>query len=348
MRVGFIGAGAIARVHAKALREIADVKISAVCDLSEGLARCFAEQFQIERWYTHHHRMLETANLDVVFVTTPVSSHTALATDALHAGAHVLVEKPITPNYEKWQELRQASLSARRIVVENQNYRLNSPIVRLKDFIKSGDFGEVLHVDMMYALPIHTKGSPFADPCLPNPILGLPGGAILDFLPHMTYLVNEFLGNHQKVMKLWIKRDSSTILPHDEFRALIECDRGTASIAFSSHAQPAGFWLSVSGTKMYARANLFEGILVINKTGKNAGPVTYLKNGLRDSFTTCWRAFRSFGCKLKDKPMGYEGLRAFDRHFLDAMRHNEAPPVSLEQIDSSNRLIHDLTLDVDS
>lgn len=347
MKIGIIGAGAIARIHAKALTEIPNVQISAICDLSQGVARCFAEQFQISHWYTDHRQMLETDRPDCVFVTTPVSSHTSLASDALQAGAHVLVEKPITPNFEKWRELRQVSESMGRMLVEDQNYRFNSPIVRLRDLVRSGDFGDVIHVDMLYALPIHNKGSAFADPTLPNPILGLPGGAILDFLPHMTYLVNDFLGNHLQVMKLWRKRELSTILPHDEFRALIECERGTASIAFSSHAQPPGFWIRVAGTKMFGRGNLFEGILAIDKAGKKAGPISYLTNGLNESFSTCCGAFRSLACKLKDNPMGYQGLREFDRAFCNAITSNEAPPVSLEQIEASNRMIHDLTLEAD-
>ncbi len=343
MKVAIIGAGAIARVHARALREVKGVELAAVCDLSPGLARCFSEQFEIARWYTNHRQLLEETKPDCVFITTPVGSHSTLAADALQSGAHVLVEKPITPKLEDWFPLRKLSESVGRMLVEDQNYRFNSPIVRLRELLHSGAFGEVVHVDMLYCLPIHGKGSPFAETSLPNPMLQMPGGAILDFLPHMTYIANEFLGRHTKVKTLWQKRDKSTILPHDEFRALLECERGTASLAFSSHAQPPGFWLRLAGTKMFARSNLFEGTLSLDKVGVKVGPMTYLKNGFRESISASWGACRSLSRKLADKPMGYEGLREFDRRFCNAVMHGEPTPVTLEQVEASHQLIHALT-----
>lgn len=343
MKVAIIGAGAIARVHARALREVSGVELAAVCDLSPGLARCFAEQFDVSRSYTNHIQLLEETEPDCVFITTPVGSHATLATDALQAGAHVLVEKPITSNMEQWHSLRKLSESAGRMLVEDQNYRFNSPVMRLRELLQSGAFGEIVHLDMLYCLPIHGKGSPFADTSLPNPILKMAGGAILDFLPHMTYIANEFLGSHLNVQTLWLKRDKSTILPHDEFRALIECERGTASMAFSSHAQPSGCWLRIAGTKMFGRANLFEGTLSLDKVGVKVGPMTYLKNGFRESIGASWGACRSLSSKLADRPMGYEGLRELDRRFCNAVMRGEAAPVTLEQVEASNRLIHDLT-----
>ena len=343
MKAAIIGTGAIARVHARALRQVAGVELAAVCDLSPGLARCFAEQYGVSRWYTDHRLLLKETKVDCVFVTTPVASHARLAADALRAGAHVLVEKPITPSLDEWYGLRKVAESAGRMLVEDQNFRFNSPVLRLKELIQSGDIGEVVHVDLFYCLPIHRKGSPFADTSLPNPMLRMPGGAILDFLPHMAYLVNDLVGDHVKVQTMWAKRDGSTILPHDEFRALIECKRGTAGIGFSSHAQPPGCYLRVAATKMTARANLFEGTLSVDKAGAKPGPVTYFKNGWREGASAVWGACRSLRRKLADNPMSYEGLREFDQRLCNAVMRGEAAPVTLEQVEASCRLIHDLT-----
>ena len=89
MKVAIIGAGAIARVHARALQEVRGVELAAACDLSPGLARCFSEQFEIARWFTNHLEMLEETNPDCVFVTTPVGSHASLAADALNMHGHM-------------------------------------------------------------------------------------------------------------------------------------------------------------------------------------------------------------------------------------------------------------------
>ena len=343
MKAAIIGTGSIARVHARALRRVAGVEIGAVCDLSPGLARCFAEQFGGVRWFGDHSELLAQGKPDCVFVTTPILSHVPIAVDCLKAGAHVLVEKPIALGLDQWRTLRQAAEEAGRILVEDQNYRFNGPVVHLREAIWRGQLGDIVHMDLVYCLPIHGKGSPFADRSLPNPLLKMPGGAILDFLPHMAYLVHELVGRHDTVKTLWMKRDSETILPHDEFRAMLKCERGTACIAFSSHAQPPACHLRVFGTRMTFRCNLFEGSFVQERSAAKPGPLLYLRNGWRDSLGTALGACRSLMRKLADDPASYAGLREFDRRFCVACAGKGTPPVSLDEIEGSVSLVDALT-----
>src|SRR5262245_28758712 len=96
MKAVLIGAGAIAREHLGALQAVPGVEVAGVCDLSAAMAEATAEQFRVARWFTDHRRMLAELEPELVHVTTPPSSHARLASDALEAGAHVVVEKPLT------------------------------------------------------------------------------------------------------------------------------------------------------------------------------------------------------------------------------------------------------------
>ena len=96
MRAALIGAGQIARQHLTCLQALPNVDIVAVCDLSSAAAECAAERHGAGAWFTNHQAMLRDVRPDIVHVTTPPTSHYALSLDALEAGAHVIVEKPIT------------------------------------------------------------------------------------------------------------------------------------------------------------------------------------------------------------------------------------------------------------
>ena len=53
-----IGCGAIAREHLAAIKDLNDVRVTAVCDLSAARAEATAERFGIERWYTDYEKLL--------------------------------------------------------------------------------------------------------------------------------------------------------------------------------------------------------------------------------------------------------------------------------------------------
>src|SRR5438067_1801103 len=119
VKVGIIGTGHIARQHLACLRELPGVQVAAVCDLSRAMAESAAERFGVPRWFTDSRAMLEQTKPDVVHVTTPPTSHYRLASDALAAGAHVLVEKPITVTFGEVESLVRQARDARRVLIED-------------------------------------------------------------------------------------------------------------------------------------------------------------------------------------------------------------------------------------
>src|SRR5690349_2156530 len=157
--------------------------------------------------------MLRAVRPDVVHVTTPPTSHFRLAMDCLGAGAHVIVEKPATATLEELEALARRAEEAGRALVEDYNYLFNAAPLEMLRRVEAGEFGAVLHVEVMIHHDI-LGPSGFADPNVPHPALRLGGGAIADFLPHLASLAHLFVGAHRQVHTLWRKQKHS-VLPHD-------------------------------------------------------------------------------------------------------------------------------------
>ena len=338
MKAVLIGAGHIARQHLACLRELPGVEIAGVCDLSPATAESAAERFNIARWFTDSNVMLETVRPDVVHVTTPPGSHFALASTALNAGAHVVVEKPVTATYDELVTLAERSRQTGRALVEDYNYIYNSATRRILDLIESGDFGQVVHVEVFITLDILGKGSPFIDPNAPHPCLALKGGAIADFLTHLASLAHAFVGAHRVAYPIWSKRESSP-LPYDEFRAVIEAERGTACLGFSGRAQPDAFWLRVYGTKMNAVANLFETRLTLDHLRGGPKPLRPLWNSMSEAIAIKRSAFGSLTRKLSGGPGAYEGLWELLARSYQAFQSGKTPPIDLKDVLEVNALV---------
>jgi predicted dehydrogenase len=343
MKAAIIGAGFVAREHLACLKKLPGVQTVAVCDLSPAMAEATAEQFGVARWYADHCLMIQEQKPDVVHITTPPQSHMALTMDALENGCHAFVEKPLALTLGDVLKLRDIAHEHSRLLIEDNNYLFNSPVQTILGYVKSGALGEVVHVDVMFSVNIRYKGSRYIDANLPHPTLKLPGGAIADFLTHLAYLAHAFIGPARAVRTIWNKRDSATILPSDEFRALIDGEKATALVGFSSHAQPNAFMLRVHGTKMRCTASLWEGLLAIEKLRAGPGPFVVLGNGLAMGGAYCKNACAGLCRKLAGSSVIYEGLCILLERTYKAISSKNAPPLTLEQIEDVTCLVHELT-----
>jgi predicted dehydrogenase len=343
IRAALIGTGRIARQHLGCLRELPEVAVVGVCDLSPAMAESAAERFGIPAWYTDHRRMLDEVRPDVVHVTTPPTSHFPLAMAALDAGAHVVVEKPATVTFAELDTLLGRASERGRFVVEDYNYLFNDATRAILELMASGDFGAVTHVEVLICLDILGKGSPFTDPNAPHPCLTMAGGAIADFLTHLASLAHLFVGPHLAAHAVWSKRGARpSPLPSDEFRALIDAQQGTAVLGFSANTQPDAFWLRVYGEKMQAVANLFETRLTIDRQRAGPKPLTPLFNGLCESRDVRRAAFGDLWRKLSGGPGAYEGLWDLLARTYRALGSGAEPPITSRQIIEVNHLVDDL------
>jgi predicted dehydrogenase len=122
LRVGIIGCGGYVRSHVNAIKEhVPEMRIVALVDVEEKKLRRFRAAHLPRRragLYTDHRRMLEEAAPDAVVVSTPHTLHFRHAYDAIRAGAHVLVDKPMVTS----------SADARRLVAAAEKHHRNLQI----------------------------------------------------------------------------------------------------------------------------------------------------------------------------------------------------------------------------
>jgi len=334
-----IGAGQIARQHLNCLKALPGVEISAICDLSPATAEAAAERYGAKAWFTDHKAMLEKVRPDVVHVTTPPNSHFRLAMDSFDAGAHVIVEKPATASFPELELLTERAGKVARHLVEDYNYCFNAATQEIARRVNTGEFGAVTHVEVLICLDI-LGPSGFADPNSPHPALALAGGAIADFLPHMASLTHFFGGAHKSAKTIWSKRKPSP-LPYDEFRAVVQAERGTATLGFSSNSQPDAFWLRVYGERMQATTNLFETRLTFDGPRNVPKPLRPFFSGLEEGKTIRRAALATLLRKFKG-PGSYEGLHELLARTYRALADGTTLPVSAIHVMEVNQLVEAL------
>jgi predicted dehydrogenase len=283
--------------------------------------------------------MLQEARPDVVHITTPPTSHFGLAIDAFEAGAHVIVEKPATTTFKELETLVGRAREVGRSLLEDYNYVFNQAPQEILRHIKSGQFGAVTHVEVLICLDI-LGPTGFADPNSPHPALALAGGAIADFLPHLASLAHVFVGPHRTAQTIWTKRKSS-LLPFDEFRALVDAERGTAALGFSSNSQPDAFWLRVFGERMQATANLFETRLTFDGPRNVPKPLRPFFSGLEEGKAIRRAAVATLLRKFKG-PGAYEGLWELLARTYQALAAGATLPVTTDDVLAVNRLVEAL------
>jgi predicted dehydrogenase len=337
-----VGLGAVAKQHMACLAELGGVSVVGVCDLSPAVAESSAERFGVSAHFSDHRAMLADLSPDVVHVTTSPGAHFQVAMDALAAGAHVIVEKPIVARADDLKPLLAEAERRARVAIENYNYVFNPQVRRIRHLIDTGELGVLTHVEVDLAVDILAEGSPFADPHLPHPTLSMPGGAVADFLPHLASLAYHLVGPHRDVSTVWSKRRPDSPLEADDMRALVDAKRGTASISFSATSQPDGFWLRVHGSRMRVEANLFEPRLTIERVRSAPAPLFPVLNGVSEIVAVGRAAAGGLWGKLSGAPGAYAGLWELVARTYDAIARGNAAPVSFDDIRAVNRLVADL------
>ena len=317
----------------------------AVADLSPVAARVTADRFGISRWSSDYEGLLQGFRPDVVHVTTPPEAHAELARLALAAGAHVIVEKPLTTSVDESLQLLDLATRSNLHLVEDYNYIFNAPVQRALREMGSGELGSVVHVEINVSHDLVSAGSPYRDPGATNPYRHMRGGPVADFLPHLASLAYSFIGPHDKVETMWLKRDATHSLPADEFRALVLGGDATAEVSYSAHSRPEGFFLTVHGTKMRARLNLYEPTVSLERVRAMPGPLVPLVNGLAASWSTAAGSVVGLGSKLSGGPAAYGGLWNLLGLVYSALAQGHDLPITIDDVRNVNLLIADLVED---
>ena len=344
LRAAVIGCGAIAREHLAALGDLRDeIDVLAVCDLSAARAEATAERFKIANWFTDFEKMLDQFRPDVVHVATPPTSHFAIVKSCLNRRLNVLCEKPITIQYAQFEVLKRLAEEHNCVLLENQNLRFHSSVEHICQMLAAGQFGELVDVQVFFALNLIGPNSPYTDRNFPHFGMTLNGGVIGDFLPHIAYLTYQLVGPIADLRTIWHKRAKDTLLPWDEFRGLVKGERAAAYVGFSGTSKVNGYWIRIKGTEMHAEANLLEPPrLTFRQYHEGEPALASLFDGVRETRATLKGTVAAFWRKLAGTS-SYDGLPEMIKRTYSSIAENKPPPISLAEIDAVAKLVDNFT-----
>jgi len=143
VRVGFIGCGGMNRGHMNTVKGLRGAEIVAVCDLQKDRAQAAAEEYGA-RSYTDHAQMIESEELNAVFIAVPPFAHEDQELLAVRKGLHLFVEKPVAVTLEKAKQIERAIAKAGVIATAGFQDRYQDIVARLKKDLQKNRPGLIM------------------------------------------------------------------------------------------------------------------------------------------------------------------------------------------------------------
>jgi predicted dehydrogenase len=145
--VGVIGYGYWGPNLVRNFFEAPGFRMTAVADLSPQRLAQAASRHPSLRTTADSREILADPKIDAVAIATPVSTHFSLAREALRAGKHVLVEKPLASSSEEALELIEEAERRHRVLLVDHTFVYTGAVRKIRELVASGDLGEIYYYD---------------------------------------------------------------------------------------------------------------------------------------------------------------------------------------------------------
>ena len=142
VRVAVIGCGYWGR---NLVRNFSDLgALAAVCDTDAELAQQFGSRYDVST--PAFEAVIRDPGIDAVAIATPAVTHSAMAGQALSAGKHVFVEKPVALDVGSAEQLNELSVREGRVLMVGHLLQYHPAFVRLKELVVRGELGRLRHI----------------------------------------------------------------------------------------------------------------------------------------------------------------------------------------------------------
>ena len=231
---GLIGCGDIARRRvAPALRDLPGCELVAIARANFEQAESFAREFGAKRWYEDWRELLADAEIDAVYVATPVHLHAAQAVAAACAGKHVLCEKPMAMSVRECDQMIDAC-AANNVRLGVGYYRHFYPVIeRIKTILRSNETGTPVVVEVNAFERFDPEPSHPRRWLIEKGLSG--GGPMFDFGCHRIEVLLNLFGQVKEVRSLTgnllFQRDVE-----DTAIALLQFESGPQAVLSVTHA----------------------------------------------------------------------------------------------------------------
>lgn len=194
LKVGIIGCGGIANgKHMPSIKAVNMADMVAFCDLIEERAVKAAKEYGVPgaKVYTDYKELLADPEIDVVHVCTPNRSHADISIDAMHAGKHVMCEKPMAKSAADARRMVAAAKETGKKLTIGYQHRHKAEAQYVKKVIERGDLGDMYYAE---AFAVRRRGTPNWGVFLNEYEQG--GGPLIDIGTHALDLTLFLMNNY--------------------------------------------------------------------------------------------------------------------------------------------------------
>ena len=254
--VGFLGCGDISTLHAKAIERLEGARLIGLWnyveeDTSAGgtafTASGRAAEYGCKR-FDSAEELLADPEIDAVFVLTNMETHKRYVLQALDAGKHVLVEKPVGCTLAEIDEMRARAEARGLCCVPGHNYIHEPPLQRIREMVSSAVIGRLTQVFIMYN--IHH----------PEEVAARYPGVIRQIMTHHAYTSLYLMGEQPaSVSAMAATINDGSVAQENLAVLMMQMKSGAISVLQTSFANddhgsdPWSFYIKVLGTKGSAR-----------------------------------------------------------------------------------------------
>jgi UDP-N-acetyl-2-amino-2-deoxyglucuronate dehydrogenase len=229
-----IGCGDVSIVHFEAIAALPDSELVAVCDVDPDAAAHASARYGVPG-FASHVELLAELRPDVVHITTPHDQHVQPAIDALAAGVHVVVEKPVAHTRDEAERLIAAAEQpgAPKIAVCFQN-RYNATSQALAALLGSGELGTVLGGSATvcwHRTPAYYQSRPWR-----GEVDRSGGGVLINQAIHSVDLLQWLLGEVREVRGRASRLALEGVDVEDTAQIVLDHEGGARSVFFATNA----------------------------------------------------------------------------------------------------------------
>lgn len=255
LRHAIVGIGAgILSAHLPALQQITTLTVVGGSDVNTAVGTVRAQELGCP-FFTDHRQMLATTKPDVTVILTPHPFHAAISIDALNAGSHVLVEKPMAVQVREADAMITAAQQNQRLLAINFQQRFRPEVEAARQLITTGRLGAIQRVTQVE--PWLRTVAYYKSAGWRGTWQGEGGGVLMNQAPHSLDLLCHLVGMPKRVVA-WNRTLRHSIQVEDTSMAMLEWENGALGTLFFSTAEAGPRRIEIVGT---------GGILTIHEDG---------------------------------------------------------------------------------
>lgn len=284
-RVGIVGCGGIARVHAWALSDMPDVEIVAMADCIPERAAEMSKEYTDghAKAYASMEEMLDGSQIDVLHICTPHYLHVPMAIAALKRGISVFSEKPPAITMEEFEKLRKATMVSKgRLGFCFQN-RYIATIKKAEDILNNGELGKIIGAR---AFVTWKRDEDYYKTDWKGSLSTEGGGVLINQAIHSLDLMLRFLGNPVTIKSTVSNHHlEGKIEVEDTVEAWIEFEEGQRACFYASNGYAVDAPVILEYTCEKGSVTVIDKLVLVNGENKQEQFLCDEQEGIGKS---CW------------------------------------------------------------